>query len=92
MSHFNQSNMERKICVWITKYEILSEMCIVQHVQSVFTFQTMKRLVSTTGKKTCCHILNIPFREQKPTIMLFGGFIALQERRVATTRSHFLFW
>ena len=23
--------------------------------------------------KACCHILNIPFRDQKPTIMLFGG-------------------
>ena len=23
--------------------------------------------------KTCCHVLNIPFREQKLTIMLFGG-------------------
>ena len=23
--------------------------------------------------KACCHVLNIPFRDQKPTIMLFGG-------------------
>ena len=23
--------------------------------------------------KACCNVLNIPFREQKPTIMLFGG-------------------
>ena len=22
--------------------------------------------------KTCCHVLNIPFKDQKPTIMLFG--------------------
>ena len=77
MSHFNQPNMEKKNCVWITKYEKLSEMCIVQHVEmkSVFTFHPMKRLVSTTVKKckACCHILNIPFREQKLTIMLFGG-------------------
>ena len=48
MSHFNQPNMERKNCV--TKYEKLSEMCIFPHVQSVFTFQPMKRLVSTTVK------------------------------------------
>ena len=50
MSHFNQPYMERKNCV--TKYERLSEMCIVQHVEmkSVFTFQPMKRLVSTTVK------------------------------------------
>ena len=23
--------------------------------------------------KTCCNVLNIPFKDQKPTIMLFGG-------------------
>ena len=23
--------------------------------------------------KACCHVLNIPFEDQKPTIMLFGG-------------------
>ena len=23
--------------------------------------------------KACCHVLNIPFKEEKPTIMLFGG-------------------
>ena len=40
MSHLNQPNIERKNCVWTTKYEKLSEMCIVQHVEtkSVFTF------------------------------------------------------
>ena len=52
MSRFNQPNMERKNCVWIIKYEKLSEMCFVQHVEmkSVFTFQPIKRLVSTTVK------------------------------------------
>ena len=52
MSHFNQTNMERKNCVWTTKYERLSEMCFVQHVEmnSVLTFQPIKRLVSTTVK------------------------------------------
>ena len=52
MSHFNQPNMERMNYVWITKCEKLSEMCIVQHVEmkSVFTFQPIKRLVSTTVK------------------------------------------
>ena len=23
--------------------------------------------------QACCNVLNIPFKEQKPTIMLFGG-------------------
>ena len=52
MSRFNQPNMERKNCVWTTKYERLSDMCIVPHVEtkSLFTFQPVKRLVSTTVK------------------------------------------
>ena len=52
MSHFNQLIIERKNCVWTTKYERLSEMCIVQHVEmkSVFKFQPRKRLVSMTVK------------------------------------------
>ena len=50
MSHFNQPIIERKNCAWITKYEKLSEICIVQHVQSVFTFQPIKQLASTTVK------------------------------------------
>ena len=52
MSNFNQPNIERKIRLWTTKYESLPEMCIVQHVEmkSVFTFQPIKRLVSTTVK------------------------------------------
>ena len=29
MSHFNQPNIERKNCVWTTKYERLPELCIV---------------------------------------------------------------
>ena len=75
MSHFNQPKIERKNCLWTTKYESLLEMCIVQHVEmkSVFTFQRIKRLVSKTKKcKACCHVLNIPFKDQKPTIMLSG--------------------
>ena len=48
-----QLTKHRKNCVWTTKYERLSEMCIVQHVemQSVFAFQPIKRLVSTTVKR-----------------------------------------
>ena len=52
MSYFNQPNKEKKSCVWTAKYKRLLEMCIVQHVEikSVFTFQPIKRLVSTTVK------------------------------------------
>ena len=53
-SHFNQTNIKRKncVCVWTTKCVRLSEMCIVPHVEtkSVFTFQPIKRLVSTSVK------------------------------------------
>ena len=51
-------------------------MCIVQHVKlkSLFIFQPIKRLVSICKKcKACCHVLNIPLKDQKQTIMLFGG-------------------
>ena len=52
MSHFNQPNTDKKNCLLTTMYEGLSEMCIVQHVEmkNVFTFQPIKRLVSTTVK------------------------------------------
>ena len=50
MFHFNQANIEKENCVWTTSR--LLEMCIVQHVEMkiVFTFQPIKRLVSTTVK------------------------------------------
>ena len=52
-------------------------MCIVQHVKmkSVFTFQPKKTTSFYDCKKckTCGNVLNIPFTDQKLTIMLFGG-------------------
>ena len=81
-SHFNYRNIERKNCVWTTSR--LLEMCFVQHVEtkSVFTFQPIKTtsFYDCTKWKACCHILNIPFKDQKPTIMLFGGFIVYTSR------------
>ena len=52
MSQFNQRNKKRMNFVWITKYKILLELCIVKHValKKVFTFQTTKPLVLTTVK------------------------------------------
>ena len=77
MPYFNQPNIEKKTCAWTTKYERLSEMCIVQHVEkkSVFTFQPKKTTSYYDCKKckACCNILNIPFKDQKPTNLLFGG-------------------
>ena len=47
--------------------------------------------------KACCNVLNIPFKDQKPTIMLFGGdgtHCFAKKKRVATTKknNHRLFW
>ena len=52
MSHFNQPNIKRKSSAWTRKYERLSEMCFVQHIEmkNVITFQPKIRLVSTTVK------------------------------------------
>ena len=52
MLQFNPPNIERQKCVWKTKYGRLLEMCTVQQVEmkSVFIFQPIKRLVSTTVK------------------------------------------
>ena len=50
MSHFNQPNIERKNCLWTTKYEKLSEMCIVRHAETKSLVQPIKRQVSTTVK------------------------------------------
>ena len=77
MSHSNQPNVEGRNCVWTTKYERLSEMCIAQHVEmkSVFTFQPIKRLVFSTvnSAKPAATFWVFLFCDQKPTIVLFGG-------------------
>ena len=66
MLHFNQPNIERKSCVWTTKYKRVLEMCIVQHIErkSVFTFQPMNRLNSTTvtSAKAAATISIFPLR------------------------------
>ena len=44
-----------------------SEKCVYISTEETTSFYDCKKC------KTCCHVLNIPFRDQKPTIMLFGG-------------------
>ena len=99
-SHFNQPNIERKNCVWTTKYKRLLEMCTVQHVEtkSMFTFQPKKRLVSTTVKSakpaaTFCIFL-LRMKNQQLCCLAKMEHIALQERRVATRKkkNHLHFW
>ena len=44
-----------------------NEKCVYVSTNKTTSFYDCKKC------KACCHVLNIPFREQKPTIMLFGG-------------------
>ena len=43
------------------------EKCVYISTNKTTSFYDCKKC------KACCHILNIPFKDQKPTIMLFGG-------------------
>ena len=76
MFHFNQPNIERKNSVWTTKYERLSEIycptcrnekCVYLSTNKITSFYDCEKC------KACCNVLNIPFKDQKATIMLFGG-------------------
>ena len=44
-----------------------NEMCVFISTKEGTSFYVCKKC------KACCNVLNIPFKEQKPIIMLFGG-------------------
>ena len=44
-----------------------NEKCVYISTNKTTSFYDCKKC------KACCYVLNIPFRDQKPTIMLFGG-------------------
>ena len=44
-----------------------NEKCVYISTNKTTSFYDCKKC------KACCHVLNIPFRDQKPSIMLFGG-------------------
>ena len=44
-----------------------NEKCTYTSTNKVTGFYDCKKC------KVCCHVLNFPFKDQKPTIMLFGG-------------------
>ena len=44
-----------------------SEKCVYISTKKTTIFYDFKKC------KACCHVLNISFKDQKPTIMLFGG-------------------
>ena len=44
-----------------------NEKCVYISTNKITSFYDCK------NSKTCCHVLNIPLKDQKPTILLFGG-------------------
>ena len=92
MSHFNQTNKERKNCVCTTKYERQLEMCIVQHVEmeSLFKFQPIEWLVSSTVRSAklaaTFWIFLLRTKNLQLCCLAVTVNIVLQERRVATRR------
>ena len=44
-----------------------NEKCVYISTNKMTSFYDCKKC------KACCNVLNIPFKDQKPTIMLFGG-------------------
>ena len=44
-----------------------NEKCVYLSTNKITSFYDCKKC------KSCCNVLNIPFKDQKPTIMLFGG-------------------
>ena len=45
-----------------------NEKCVYISTKKTTSFYDCKKC------KACCNVLNIPFKRQKPTIMLFGGY------------------
>ena len=99
MFQFNQPNIETKISVWTTKYERLSEIWIVQHIEmkNVFLFHPVKRLFSTTVKSAepaaTFWIFLLRTKNRQLCCLAVTVHIVLQERPVATTKkNHLHFW
>ena len=84
----HDKQMFNKVAVQSTKYR-KKELCVDNKVRETIgdvycpTCRNEKCVYLSTKKttsfydcrkcKNCCNVLNIPFRDQKPTIMLFGG-------------------
>ena len=62
-----------------------NEKCVYLSTNKTTSFYDCKKW------KYCCHVLNIPFKDQNPTIMLFGGdeTHCLHESRLRKTISIF---
>ena len=87
---FQSPKFRKKELRWTTRYKRLLEMCIVQYVQIKSVYIPTNKMSGFYGCKkckACCHVLNIPLKDQKPTFMLFGGDDThCFARRVAITK------
>ena len=63
-----------------------NEKCIYLSTNKTTSFYDYKKC------RACCHVLNMPFKAQKPTIMFLGGDgTHCFASRVATTENHLHF-
>ena len=67
---------KKKLCVDNKVQETIGDVyCPTCKNEKCVYISTSKRTSFYHCKKckACCHVLNMPFKDQKPTIMLFGG-------------------
>ena len=58
------------------QFQMLMEMCFVQYIQKKslqLTTNKSSSFYDCKKRKNCSHVIDIPFKEQKPTIILFAG-------------------
>ena len=97
---FIQPNIGKKwsICMWTTKYKKLLEMYFSESVKmkSVYAFQLKSFLVSTTVKSArpavVCSKVHSRNKSQHWLYLVEMGYVALQEKRVATTKNRLFCW
>ena len=62
-----EDNIVQELIVDVCCPTCRNEKCVYNATNKKTSFLDCKKC------KACCHVLNIPFKDQKPTIMLFGG-------------------
>ena len=70
------NNRKKELCVDKKVQETIGDVyCPTCRNEKCVYFSTNKTTSFYGSKKgtVCCHVLNIPSRDQKPTIILFGG-------------------
>ena len=69
-------NMKKELCVDNKVQQTIGDVyCPTGRNEKSVSLSTNKtsNFYDCRKCKTCCHVLNIPFKDQKVTIMLFGG-------------------